>query len=426
VYVGLVVLPLALLLVGPVPPGREFLRELSVSLAFAGTAILVLQFALTARFRRIKAPYGIDLVYHFHREISFVALSLLVSHPVMLFIVNPRLLALLNPLTAPWRATFGLIALVTLLAIVLTSVLRKRFRIKYEAWRHLHGILALVAVGLAIAHIEGVGYYVNTPWKRVLWIAYPALWAGLLLYMSVLRPWWLARRPWVVREVRPERGATWTMVLEAQGHSGMSFSPGQFAWLTVDESPFMRREHPFSFSSSATERGRVAFTIKEAGDFTSRIKDVQPGTRVFLDGAYGHFSIDRHKAPAYVFVAGGIGITPLLGTLRTMAERGDQRPVLLIDVNRDWEEITFREELAALEERLHLTVVHVLTRPSPEWTAPSGRFNAAMLLDLLPDDFRERDYFICGPGSLMDMAEKTLYDAGIHFRQVHSERFDLV
>jgi len=426
VYVCLVLLPLALLLVGPVPPGREFLRELSVALAFAGTAILALQFALTARFRRIKAPYGIDLVYHFHREISYVALTLLVAHPVLLFVLSPRLLALLNPLTAPWRARFAVVALLALIAIVLTSVLRRRLHIKYEAWRHVHGILAVVAVALAVAHIEGVGHYVNTPWKRLLWIAYPSLWGGLLLYLSLVRPWRLTRRPWVVSEVKPERGAAHTMVLEAQGHSGMSFLPGQFAWLTVGESPFLRHEHPFSFSSSAGGRKRVSFTIKEVGDFTSRVKEIPPGAKVFLDGAYGYFSIDRHEAPGYVFVAGGIGITPLMGMLRTMADRDDRRPVLLIDVNREWESITFREELAELEQRLELTVVHVLTRPAPGWTGPSGRFRADMLCGLLPDDMLERDYFICGPGPLMDVVERALHGAGVHFRQVHSERFDLV
>ena len=426
VYVGLVFLPIGLLLVGPRPAGREFLRELSVGLAFAGAAILMLQFALTARFRRIKAPYGIDLVYHFHREISYVALGLIVAHPVLLFVLDTAYLALLNPLAAPWRARFAVAAVLATVAIILTSVFRKRWRIRYETWRYLHGALAIAVVAFAIAHIEGVGHYVNAPWKRVLWIAYPGLWVGLLLYVGAVRPRRLTRRHWVVDAVRPERGGAWSLDLHADGHAGLRFAPGQFGWLTLADSPYRRREHPFSFSSSATHGDRVTLTIKEAGDFTANIGTTPPGAVAYLDGPYGHFSLDRHRAPAYVFIAGGIGITPIMSMLRTMADRGDRRRALLIDVNRDLKSIIFREELEALGTSLDLEVVHVLTQPEPGWAGPAGRPTPESLLSLLPPDHLARDYFICGPGPLMDLAESTLLTHGIHFRQVHSERFDLV
>jgi predicted ferric reductase len=40
---------------------------LSVALGFAGLAMVTLQFVLTARFKVVKAPYGSDIVYYFHR-----------------------------------------------------------------------------------------------------------------------------------------------------------------------------------------------------------------------------------------------------------------------------------------------------------------------------------------------------------------------
>jgi predicted ferric reductase len=70
---------------------------------------------------------------------------------------------LLNVFTAPWRARFAVAAVVLLLVLVLLSVMRRRWRISYEAWQLTHGILALAIVILALAHIEGVGYYVAGP-----------------------------------------------------------------------------------------------------------------------------------------------------------------------------------------------------------------------------------------------------------------------
>ena len=128
VYLFLVCAPLLLLLIGEKPEGREFWRELSVALGFAGLAMLSLQFVLTARFKRIKAPYGADIVYHFHRQVSLVALMLILVHPLLLFIFSPATLRLLNLFTAPWRACAGVTAVVLLFVLISTSLWRKRFK----------------------------------------------------------------------------------------------------------------------------------------------------------------------------------------------------------------------------------------------------------------------------------------------------------
>ena len=67
----------------------------------------------------------------------------------------------------------------------------------------------------------------------------------------------------------------------------------------------------------------------------------------------------------HVLIAGGVGITPMMSMIRTLADRGDKRPVILLYGSKDWESITFREELETLKARLNLTVVHVLADPRP-------------------------------------------------------------
>ena len=56
----------------------------------------------------------------------------------------------------------------------------------------------------------------------------------------------------------------------------------------------------------------------------------------------------------HVLIAGGIGITPMMSMLRTLADRGDKRPVILFYGSKDRESTTFREELEALRSRLDL------------------------------------------------------------------------
>src|SRR6516165_9211406 len=96
VYLFFVLAPVLALLMGDMPPARDFWTEFSAAIAYAGLAMMGRQFGLTARFRWITRPWGEDVIYHFHRQISLIAVALVVAHPIILFIVRPELIVLLN------------------------------------------------------------------------------------------------------------------------------------------------------------------------------------------------------------------------------------------------------------------------------------------------------------------------------------------
>jgi len=109
--------------------------------------------------------------------------------------------------------------------------------------------------------------------------------------------------------------------------------------------PLQNHRHPFSFSSSAAlADGRIEMSIRRLGDFTSEVHKVRLGERVYVDGPYGAFTIGN-PADMHVLIAGGIGVTPMMSMIRTLADHGENRPVILLYGSKDWELITFREEL---------------------------------------------------------------------------------
>jgi predicted ferric reductase len=426
VYLLFILAPLFALLAGSWPPARGFWTEFSVALGYAGLAMMGLQFGLTARFRYVTDPWGEDVIYHFHRQISLIAVGLVVAHALIQFVVQPELFVPLSLFEAPWGARFAVLSIGSLILLVITALWRSKLRIGYETWHVSHIVLAVVAVTGGLLHMVGWGFYLTDPWKRALWIGLTIFWIGLLFYVRIVKPLFMLRRPYRITEVRKERGDTTTLAMQPDGHPGFRFRPGQFGWLTVWGSPFKITGHPFSFSSSAAATdGCVEMSIRNLGDFTSEIHKVPVGQRVYLDGPYGAFTIGN-PADMHVLIAGGIGITPMMSMIRTLADRGDERPVILLYGSKDWESITFREELEGLKARLNLKVVHVLQNPPAGWTGERGFIDAEMFKRHLPPPYADHEYFICGPAVMMDAIEKALGEMNVPMSKYHSERYSFV
>ena len=147
-YLALVFAPLFVLLLGPVPAGRGFWWEFSAATGYAGLSMMGIQFALTARFKRATAPFGIDIIYYFHRQFSVLASVLIVLHMLFLSLASPRYaLNSLNPYTTPWTGWAALGGMACFGLILATSLWRKRLGIPYERWRLCHGFFAVTGVG---------------------------------------------------------------------------------------------------------------------------------------------------------------------------------------------------------------------------------------------------------------------------------------
>ena len=422
-YLGAVLSPLVFAVIGASRPDHGFWTDFSVALGFVGLAMMGLEFALVARFRPLAAPFGQDALLQFHRQIGYAGLAFVLIH----FAISAKwnALTLANALAAPLLVWFGMGALLALIVLVVSSVWRRPLRLSYEAWHIMHTTLALVLVVGALLHVFFVDEYVNSLWKQVLWGLMSVAFMGLLVWVRLVKPRRALARPWRLDRVVAERGETTTLVLEPPPAAKFRFEPGQFAWFAIGRSPFALTQHPFSFASSA-ERDEVEIAVKALGDFTSRVRELEPGTTVYVDGPHGVFSIDQDEGPGFGLIAGGVGISGLVSMLRTMADRQDVRPVVLFYANRDWDGVAFRDELEQLEDRLTLTVVHVLEHPPEEWAGESGYVTAEVLARHLPPGYRRFQFFICGPDPMMDAAEAALLGLGVPPERVHTERFDMV
>jgi predicted ferric reductase len=425
VYLLFIFGPLLILLIGPRPAGRELWREISVGIGFFALGLMGLQTLPAGRLPFLRDIYPMDIIYTFHHRISVIAFFLALSHPIILFINNPATLRLLNFETVTWRARAGVLGIIFLLFLVLSSVWRKDLQIPYERWRTIHDIFVVGMLAFVLLHIFLIGYYTAMPLMTAFWVAMAFLWIGMILWIRVFRPLKMVNRPYVLTDIKQEREYSYTLTLKPDGHPGMRFIPGQFAWLSF--SPFSIQENPFSFTSSAENKDEICFTIREAGDFTKNFRHIDTGKRVYVDGPYGNFSIDQFPAPGYVMLAGGIGSAPFMSMIRTMIDRKDERPVWLFYGNPTTEEIIYWQELEELKEQMNLTVVHVLEHPEDDWDGEQGYITQQILEKYLPEaDRNQFIYFLCGPVPMIDPVEKAILKMGAPQANIYTEQYDVM
>jgi len=431
IYLFLIAFPLAVALLGRRPgEGRGFWVEFAVACGYVGLAIMASEFALVSRAQSVAGIFGQDAMQHFHKQMGYAATGFVLAHPTLLFMQGLPW-GMLNPFSQEhrWVWRFGAIGFWALILLIFVARFRKRLRISYQWWHVTHAFITCVAVLGALVHAYLVGHDSARPAMRILWMCYLFVLFGLAVQYRILRPLKMWRKPWEVMENITEHGSARTLLLRPVAHSGFSFAPGQFAWLNTGKTPFHFDQHPISMSSSAENgsNGEIAFTIKGLGDWSREVVPfLTPGTRMWLDGPYGVFSVDRDQGPGFVMIGHGVGITPLHSMCKTLAARGDSRPVVLFYCARQFEEFIFREEFEELQTRMPLKLIYILEHPSEAWRGESGHITSDVLLRHLPKYYKRYQFFVCGSGSLMDSVEQSLQEIGVVSELVHSERFDVV
>jgi len=175
-------------------------------------------------------------------------------------------------------------------------------------------------------------------------------------------------------------------------------------------------------------------TVKRIGGglFSNWIGDrLKAGDTIDVMPPHGSFTtqLDAARARHVVGIAGGSGITPVMSLIRTLLrEEPDSRFTLLYG-NRDSSSVIFLEALAGIKDK-HLgrfEIYHFLDQEEQDIALFNGMLNrercAEAIALLVPDAADVSDWFICGPGPMMDAAEGALLDRNVPRERIHIERF---
>lgn len=217
-----------------------------------------------------------------------------------------------------------------------------------------------------------------------------------------------------------------------EGGSPGEFAPGQYVSVrvTLPDGLQQRRQYSLSDAPDAphwriTVKREDAADAKPAGQISNWLHaNLKAGDRILVSPPYGEFTTALDAACPLVLLSAGVGITPMMSMLATLAAKRSRREIVFAHAARDSAHVALRRHLAHAATQLpHLRVTTFLETPQSTGRDNTGHTFAGRM-DLsrlaLPAD---ADYLLCGPVPFMQTQWRALRDAGVPAERLHREVF---
>jgi len=389
----------------------------------AGYGVVVL-IALMARIPSLERGIGADRLARWHSQGGRYTVSLVVAHGLLIiwgYAVTAHVTVVGQ--TKTFLLSYpdvlaGTVAGLLLIGVGVGSARAARRRLRYETWYYLH-FYTYLAVALAFSHQFSTGAdFVGNVWARVVWGAMYVLVAAAILWYRFVTP---------IRQALRHRMRVLAVYREAPGIVSVVIGGRHLDELRAESGQFFRwrflcrglwwASSPYSLSAGP-HPDQLRITVKDLGDHSRALAEVQPGTRVFAEGPYGAVTAAVRSKRKVLLIGGGIGITPLRALFETLpAAPGDLTFVYRASHEDD---IVFRSELEYLAQQRGAKLRFVTGRRADLGRDP---LSAAALVANVPD-LAEHDVYLCGPSGMADAAVAALRTAGVPRRQIHHESFE--
>jgi len=404
-------------------------------LSLVAFPIFAMQPVLAARLKLLDRIFGLDRILSFHKSMAILAGCLIIIHPLLLTIGMGDLSLLLS-FDWPWFYLVGKGAVLVIVVLAVSTLGRKLIGLGYERWRGLHNITAILLIIAGFIHSLLSGSDLTIPAVRVIWFVLLAVSLSAYTVHKIINPIRQRRRRYTVTEVRQETHDVWTIRLHAPEPSAGSVKydlpavPGQFQFLTLLRGRGLPvEEHPFTISSGGGSEPSIhSTTIKASGDFTRTIESTVVGDTARIQAPFGRFSYTLYPEEKFLFIAGGIGITPFMSMLRHMRDGGrndSAKNVILLYGNKTEADIVFREELeemSAAKGSPRLTIEYILGDAPDGWKGRHGYITSSLIRESA-GDLSERGCYVCGPPPMMKSVVASLRSLGVPKNQIRWERF---
>lgn len=387
---------------------------------------VLLQFIFLGREVWLEQLIGLDKLTKIHHINAQTAITFIICHPLL--IITGYALQSGKPFIRQFTELLfntddvlkAFIAVILFIIVVVLSLTIVKKRLKYETWYLVHTSTYL-AVLLAFGHQQLLGQEFNrSAYFSLYWsLLYVFVFSNFFIYRFLRPVYFFIKHRFLLAENIKETDNVRSLYISGKNLKEYPIKPGQFMIIRFLDNNNFWKPHPFSLSN-LPDNHALRISVKSSGDFTSQIYKIRKNTRVLIDGPYGTFTLPENNKKI-LFIAGGIGITPV----RSMLEQAVYKkydPILLYS-NRYEKEIVFKKELDLLSRQYRFPIYYFVTE-DPESGLHKGRITDNQITRLVKD-LKEREIYICGPQKMMAGLVSQLIKLRIPRKQIHFEQFQL-
>jgi ferredoxin-NADP reductase/Na+-translocating ferredoxin:NAD+ oxidoreductase RnfD subunit len=202
---------------------------------------------------------------------------------------------------------------------------------------------------------------------------------------------------------------------------------GQYMeWTIPHDNQDVRGMRRFFTIASNPEDADIRLGIKyfEGGSsFKKTLLSLQRGEHIYATAVSGDFVLPKHSGKSFVFIAGGIGITPFVSMLRSLMANDEKRNITLFYANKTTDDIAYKDVLEVATKKVGIQVVHVLADKEhvpPGWTGETGFVTPEMITKYV-SQVEDKTVYISGPPGMV--AAYTDMFKRLRVRDVHTDYF---
>lgn len=196
----------------------------------------------------------------------------------------------------------------------------------------------------------------------------------------------------------------------------ISFEAGQYIELTRPHNKADKRGVRRYFSiTSAPGTNDLTVAMKfytPSSTFKQAIQDLGSSTIITATGVYGSFTLPQETNKKLVFFAGGIGITPFISFLRTIAAKQEKRDIILVYSVSTPAEIAYKDELRKSGIQVYVVSKEPMTSSDNFNHIALEHMNINQLADAVTD-LASRTAYISGPPLFVRDIKKQLKQHGV-------------
>jgi ferredoxin-NADP reductase len=220
-----------------------------------------------------------------------------------------------------------------------------------------------------------------------------------------------------------------TMAFQFEKPADFTFKPGQWIDITLlspTQTDAKGNVRGFSIASAPHEDILMVATRLRDTAFKRELATMPLSTEVKIEGPGGNLVLHNNAARTAVFLAGGIGVTPIRSILLRAAKEKLPHRIYFFFSNRRPEDAPFLEELQALQQQNpNYTFIATMTQMATsrrEWTGQTGYINKDMLAKYVKDA-KSPIYYVVGPPGMVKGLQMMLNVTGIDDDDIRTDEF---